>query len=188
MKLQVTPYRLTALAALALTFAFSAGIVRAQYADSEEISALLTQAKSHVVQMEDDAAVLDSFARSKLSWKSHANKLNQIREHINSLGQVNKQLTEKRTEGSPWQQKAIDQIDPLLHEMASTLTGTINHLNQQPSRIHMREYREYAHSNHELASKTARMIRDFVDYDEAKAEAEALEARLELPTAGENNE
>src|SRR6478672_2735593 len=186
MKFQKNLYRLTALAALALTFTFSARIMRAQSPDSEEISKLLVQAKAHALELEDDAADLDAITRSKLSWKQHANKLERMREHINSLGQVSKQLNEKRSEGSPWQQKAIDQIDPLLREMASSLTATINHLNEQQSQVHMPAYREYVHSNHELASKTARLIRDFVDYDEAKSEAEAFESKLKPPTSAKS--
>jgi hypothetical protein len=59
----------------------------------------------------------------------------------------------------------------------------MKHLNENPSRIHLSAYREYAHSNSELASKTAGMIRDFVDYDEAQSKAESLEAKLELSTS-----
>ena len=186
MKLQRNVYRLTALAALALTFAFGARIMRAQSADSEEISKLLVQAKVHAAELEDDAADLDSITRSKLSWKQHANKLERMREHINSLGQVSKQLNEKRSEGSPWQQKAIDQIDPLLREMAINLSATINHLNEQQSQVHMPAYREYVHSNYELASKTARLIRDFVDYDEAKSQTEAFESKLAPPASAKS--
>src|SRR6476469_3756416 len=80
MKFQKNLYRLTALAALALTFAFSARIMRAQSADSEEISKLLVQARAHALELEDDAADLDAITRSKLSWKQHANKLERMRE------------------------------------------------------------------------------------------------------------
>jgi hypothetical protein len=186
MKLHKNLLRITALAAMALMFAFSARMVSAQSADSKEISNLLALAKSHAVEAEDDAADLDSFARSQLHWRSHLVKLEQIRSHINSLGQIHKELMDKRSEGAPWQQKAVDQIDPLIREMAALLTTTINHFNENPSRIHFQAYREYAHSNYEVASKTSRMIRDLVDYDEAKSKAESFEAQLELPTVDKN--
>ena len=69
-----------------------------------------------------------------------------MREHINSLGQVSRQLKEKRSEGSPWQQKAIDQIDPLLREMAINLSAKSITFNEQQSQVHMPAYREYVHS------------------------------------------
>jgi len=183
MKVRTILYRFGSLAALALIFAMGSRMMPAQSADSAEISKLLDLAKSEAALAEDDAATLDSFARSKLSLQSHVGKLNQIAEHINALGKTNKELSDQRAIGSPWQQKAIDQIDPLLREMADLLTTTMKHLNENPSRIHLSAYREYAHSNSELASKTAGMIRDFVDYDEAQSKAESLEAKLELSTS-----
>lgn len=170
---------------LAMLLVFVAGLrsMPAQSPDSEEISRLLALAKSEAVLAEDDAAALDSFARSRLSLQSQAAKLNQIAKHINALGKTNKELSDQRANGSPWQQKAIDQIDPLLREMADSLTATIKHLNENPSKIHMSAYRDYAHANYELASKTAGIIRDFVDYDEAQSKTEALEAKLELSTS-----
>jgi len=96
-----------------------ADMVKAQSADSEEISWLLTEAKSHAVTLQDDAAALDSFVRSKLNWRSHALRLSAMRTHVNELGQINQRLGDLRFSGSQWQQKAISQMDPLLREMAS---------------------------------------------------------------------
>jgi hypothetical protein len=174
--------RSSIVAVLLLPLVASTLVVRAQSADSAEISQLLVDAKSHAGSLQDDAATLNSFVRSKLHWKSHAGKLSAMRTHVNELGQINQKLADLRVTGSPWQQTAIEQIDPLLREMANHLNATINHLNDNQSRIHMREYRDYVHASHELASRTAGMIRDFVDYDEAKSKADTLEAKLELPS------
>jgi hypothetical protein len=170
-------------AVMAIAFTLGVRTMPAQSQDSEGISKLLALAKSHAAQVENDAATLESYTRSKVGWQSNAQKLSEIKEHINALGKVNKDLDDERALGSPWQQKAIDQIDPLLREMANVLTVTIMHLNDHPSQVHLSAYRDYAHANSELASKTAGMIRDFVDYDEAKSKAESLEAKLELSTS-----
>jgi light-regulated signal transduction histidine kinase (bacteriophytochrome) len=116
-----------------------------------------------------------------VNWKLHAEQLNRIKEHVNELGQLNKQLSDSRSEGSPWQQMAIDQVDVRLREMADLLTATIEHLNDNQSRVHMQAYRDYVKTNCELTSRIAKMIDDFVDYDEAKSRAESLEQKLELP-------
>ena len=183
MKLRTILYRFGSLAALALIFAVGPKMIPAQSEDSEEISRLLSLAKSNVALLEEDASLLDLYTRSKLSWESHSIKVGEIKEHVNALGKVNKQLADQRVHGSPWQQKAIEQIDPLLRELARTVTATIKHLNDNPSRVHMPSYREYARANYEVAGKTAGIIRDFVNYDEAKARAESLEAKLELITS-----
>jgi hypothetical protein len=182
MKIQ-SMFRSFSLVALALAFAMGTSIGFAQTADSEQISNLLKQAKSHAVAAKNDAAELESYANSSGHWQSHARQLDSIREHVNELGQLNKQLSDLRGEGSPWQQNAIDQIDPKLREMADLLTATINHLTDNQSLAHMPPFRDYVKANVELTSELARMISDFVDYDEAKSTADALEQKLELPEA-----
>jgi hypothetical protein len=110
-----------------------------------------------------------------------------IREHINALGKVDKNLMDLRGTGSPWQQKAIDQIHPLLVEMADLLRTTIRHLSENPSRIHMQAYRDYAHGNYEVASKITGMIRNYVEYDEAQSKIAALEAKLGTATSDKSD-
>jgi len=178
---------LSGLVALALALATGTAIGSAQTADSERISDLLSQVKSHAVLAEHDAATLESYTRSRVSWKLHGEQLERIKGHVNELGQLNKQLSDLRGEGSPWQQKAINQIDPQLREMADLLTATIKHLNDNQDRVHMQPFQDYVKANCELTSKLARMIDDFVDYDEAKSEAESLEQKLELPAVASSN-
>lgn len=173
------------LAALALVLSMGTATAFSQTADSEKISNLLEQAKSHAVLAERDAETLESYTRSKVSWHSHVTRLQNIREHVNNLGQLNKQLSDLRAEGSPWQQMAVDQVDLRLREMADLLTNTINHLNDNSANVHMQAYQDYAKANRELTSRIATMMNDFVNYDEAKSTADSLEKKLELPvTAG----
>jgi DNA repair ATPase RecN len=171
------------LAAFALLLAMASPFAATQTADSEQISKLLSEAKSHAVLADDDAATLESFTNSQFSWKTHAATLVAMKGHINELGKVSKQLNDLRDQASPWQHLAINQIDPLLRDMATQLTATINHLNDNPSRIHLQPYRNYAHANHDLASRTAEVISDLVEYDKAKSKTESLEQNLELPAA-----
>lgn len=165
-----------------LLLAIGSPMLTAQSLDSEEISKLLSTARTHAVLAEDDAATLESFTKSKLAWRTHAIKLEAMKEHVNDLGRVTKQMADLRSQGSPWQQEAIDQTTPLLRNMANHLTATINHLNDNQARVHMPPYIEYARTNRELAARTAEVIKDFVEYDEAKATADSLEHSLELPT------
>jgi hypothetical protein len=183
MKFQSMFHFLGGFVVLVLALSMGSSTSSAQSADSEQISSLMLQAKSHAMHAEDDAATLDSYARSKLTWQSHASQLEKIKVHINELGKLNKQLGDVRNEGSPWQQTAIDQVDVRLRELADLLTRTINHMNDHPSQIHMLPYREYVKANYQLTSRITEMINDFVDYDQAKSTAETLEQKLELPAA-----
>jgi hypothetical protein len=180
MKFRTVLFSVGTVAAAALLFIVNARPMPAQAGDSEEISKLLIEAKSHSVLAEHDAASLESFTRSQLPWQVHSYKLLEIRDHVNALGKVSKQLVDMRREGSPWQRAAIDQIDPLLREMAGQLTLTMNHLHENQSKVQMQAYRDYAHGSYRYATKTAAMIREFVEYDKAKSRADVLEAKLKV--------
>ncbi|HVJ08133.1 MAG TPA: hypothetical protein VM554_07100 [Acidisarcina sp.] len=156
----------------------------AQTTDSAAVSQLLADARTQARLAEDDAAMLESFTTSGVSWQTHSSQLNSMKEHVNDLGKTVKQLNDIRGEGSPWQQEAIDRINPLLRHMADQLTTTINHLNNNQSRVGLPPYRDYTTANHELASRTAATINDFVEYGKAKAKAQSLEQKLELPSSG----
>jgi hypothetical protein len=152
----------------------------AQTRDSEQISQLLTEAKTHALNAEDGAAKLDAYTRARLSWRSHGNQLEAMKVHVNELGKIAGELNALAPQGSPWQQQAAQQVMPLLKEMASNLNNAIEHLNENQSQVHMQTFRDYARTNYDLAKRTADLIRDLVDYDEAKSRAESLEQKREL--------
>jgi hypothetical protein len=157
----------------------------AQTSSSDEISLLLTEARSLAVQAEDDAATLEAYSRSKLTWQSHASRLEQIKEHVNALGKVDRQLNDMRGFGSSWQQKAIAEVHPLLEQTANELTYTINHLTESRSQIHMMPYKNHANDLYDHASRTAELISDYVEYERAKAKADYLQQKLQLATASQ---
>ena len=101
---------------------------KAQSTDSAEINDLLSQAKSHAILASDDADALESFTNSQLGWRTHASKLESMKTHVNELGQVSKKLGDLKSDGSPWQQEAIDRIDPLLQSI-----GASSHRDDQSS-------------------------------------------------------
>jgi len=148
--------------------------------DSEEVSGLLSQAKTHAVQMKEDAHTMESFARSKVSWQAHSRKISEIREHVNKLGEVVGQLNEARETASPWQQQAIDRITPLLKEVASNTESAIDHLNNNPGRVHTSPYTDYVVANYDLTTELAALVGNFVDYGKTKAKFEKLTESLEV--------
>lgn len=153
----------------------------AQKSDSEEINRAITQAKNEAVLVDADAETLHSWTMSQISWELHASKLNSMKEHVNELGKIHQQLGDLRSEGSPWQQEAIDRINPLISDMADQLSATIKHLNDHKNQLQFPAYRDYTHACYDLASRTSSMIRDFAEYAEAKSRSEDLERKLELP-------
>src|SRR5271170_1604955 len=98
---------------LSLFFATSAPLTFAENKDSDQISTLLSQARTQAWQAAQDADTLQSYTLSPMAWETHANQLRSIQEDINALAKTTVQLNDLRPQGSPWQQTAIDRINPL---------------------------------------------------------------------------
>jgi hypothetical protein len=166
---------------LALMLSITSLLV-AQNVTSAAISERLKVVKSHAALAEDDAATLKSYAFSRLSWESHSARVSLMKEHINALIKDYNDLAEMRPDAVPWQQEAIDRIEPLVRETADQLTALIEHMNQNQSRLHMKPYRDYVNAHYKVVSNLHKVIADFVDYGEAKEQKEAMERELALPT------
>lgn len=173
--------RLAALAVI-LPIAVAAS---AETKDSAAITSRLAEIKTHAALASDDAATLESYTRSKLSWQAHEKQLTRMKGHVNDIVADYKTLDSLRAEGSQWQQEAIDRIEPMLREIADTLTATITHLNDNPSKIHMQPFRDYVNANAKLLDTAHRTVNDLVDYGEARAKSDQLQKTLELPESAE---
>ena len=172
------------LASVALMLAMGSTPAKAQGKDSVEISKLLGNAKVHAALAEYDSDTLYTFANSEIPWEAHASQIRTISEHVNDLEKVVNQLNSIRSQGSLWQQVAIDRINPLLRHMAENLNDTIKELSDHKERIQTPEYRDYLRANSDLANRTATVISDFVEYSRAGAQSDHLQKKLELPPPG----
>lgn len=163
--------------------------VAAQNPDSARINTLLQQSKEHATRAHMDAEQIESFTRSRLDWRTHSAQIAHMQVDINELGKDVAVLSAARSEGSPWQQEAIDDIEPLLKSMADHMSAMIQHLQDNQTQVHMPAYVDYAKENYQLSSKLLATINDYVDYAEAKYKTEALEQKLTVtPNASEGEE
>jgi DNA repair exonuclease SbcCD ATPase subunit len=166
---------------LSLAFATSTVYGAQTSKDSKEVSAILADVKTEAIQLRHDADELKAFTRSTLTWQTHAEKVEEIKRHVNNAGQSLSKLDSARGSASPWQQQAIDRINPLLKEIASNVESTIEHFNRKPKLLQTGPYVDYAAANYELASNLAELISDYVEYGKSKAKSEELAAKLEAP-------
>lgn len=147
--------------------------------DSEQVSKLLSEAKTMAFQLKEDAATMESYTRTNVSWESHAVQINQIKEHVNALGRQATKLKDARGSASPWQKEAIDRIDPFLDELAGYTSAIIEHLNGEQKHT-LAEYKDYLEANADYSSDLAAMIADFVDYGNTKQRLDRLAEKLEI--------
>jgi chromosome segregation ATPase len=156
----------------------------AESADSPEVSQLLSEAKTQAFQLKEDAATLASYTASDIGKQTHAEMLNQMKDHVNAVGRQLAKLEQNRESASSWQKTAIDRIRPLLQELAADTSRIINILNQKPGQLKTGDYKDYVEANADLAAQLSEMIGDFVDYGKTKQRFERLGEKLELPATG----
>jgi hypothetical protein len=169
-----------ALAAAALLIA-RLDVQAAPPEDNKEVSQLLEDIKGQAADLQRDSDELESFTRSDMSWQSHAEELDRIKERINAIGKTISKLQSLRSGASPWQREAIDRIMPVAKKLASNTTAAIEHLNKNPLRINEPQYQQYLKSNAEAASNLAALVKDFVEYGKTRTTLEAYERKLEVP-------
>lgn len=148
--------------------------------DSEQVSKLLSEAKTMAFELKEDAVTMESFTRMNVSMESHAVAINQIKDHINALTRQTAKLKEARSAGSPWQQTAIDRITPFLDELGGYTYAVIEHINGEVKHTPA-EYKDYLQANADYATDLAAMIGDFVDFGRSKDRMERLAGKLEIP-------
>jgi hypothetical protein len=150
--------------------------------DSENVSKLLSDAKTMAFQIKEDAATMESFTWMNVSWESHAVAINQIKDHVNTLGRQVEKLKAARNEASPWQRTAIDRTVPYLDELGGYTTAIIEQLNGT-EKHNFAEYKDFLEANADYSADLAAMIAEFVDYGNAKAKVERLGEKLEIHPA-----
>jgi hypothetical protein len=160
----------------------SLAVRAAEIPDSEQVSKLLSDAKTMAFQLKEDALTMESFTRTNVSWESHAVAISQIREHVNALGRQVAKLKEARANASPWQKSAIDRINPYLDELGGYTAAVIEHVSGT-KRHTPDEYNDYLEANADYATDLAAMISDFVNYGKTKQRIERLSNKLEVPRA-----
>jgi hypothetical protein len=147
--------------------------------DSEQVSKLLSEAKTMAFQLKEDAVTMESFTRMNVSWESHTVAINQIKDHVNALGRQEAKLKDAKRTGSPWQQTAIDRIAPFLDELTGYTYAVIEHINGE-KRHTPAEYKDYLEANADYATDLAAMIGNFVDYGKTKDRLRHLGDKLEI--------
>jgi hypothetical protein len=169
--------RVLATAALLLgIMVFVSGSMPA-HGDSAQASKLLQDAKTSAAQLARDTDQMMSFARSKVSWQSHAGQITLIKEHVNNSGKILADLHNARDGADPSQQEAIDKITPILQQLASNTQSIINNLNSTKT-TWSPEFQGYVKSNSELANDLSKLIGDYLDYESAKSRTEGLGQKL----------
>jgi hypothetical protein len=151
--------------------------------DSDQVSKLLSAAKTQALELKYDIDTMDFFTGSDFDWGSHTAIVNVNRDHIDGIRRQAAKLKDVRSAGSSWQKTTVDRIRPLLEELAAEAETLINRINQNPKRLNDGEYKEYVKVNTDLAAELAALVGNFVDYGRTRQQLEDLAKELDLPSA-----
>jgi SMC interacting uncharacterized protein involved in chromosome segregation len=147
--------------------------------DSEQVSKLLSEAKTLAFQVKEDAIAMEGFTRMNVSMESHAAAINQIRDDVNALGKQVAKLKAAEDGAAPWQKAAIERINPFLDELGGYTSAVIEQINGDRKR-NAADYKDYLEANRDYATDLAAMIADFVNYGNSKDRIDRLGAKLEV--------
>lgn len=168
------------LAAVWVGIATAPAIWAAAAPDSGQVNNLLANVKTAALQVKEDTVAMEAYSRMNVSWEAHAIAINQVKDHVNALGQALADLNAVRDLGSPWQQTAIARMTPFLDELVGYTYAVIEHVNDQPKRLLTDEYKDYLAANADYATDLAALVSNFVDYGRSRERVERLAAKLEV--------
>lgn len=146
-----------------------------------EASDLLDRVQSLSATLKTDAARLESFTRSRVSWQAHASQLNLVRQHVNEMGKVLVRLQEIRHVTAPWQQQATDRVVPTAVMLAERTEAAINHLNDNPGYLYAPDYAGHLGAISDHARSVNQHVDMFIDYAKTGDKLEQLRLSLEMP-------
>ena len=146
--------------------------------DSIQVMKLLKEARSEAARLRSETDKLESYKNGGLRRGTHARQLEVTKEHVNELGKTLDKLEARKVEASPWQQKAIEDIRPVLEKLADRTTRAIEHVNENPHLMGHPDYHELLTDKAALSVQLADLLDDHVKYGETKAEFEERESKV----------
>lgn len=131
-----------------------------------EISRLLSLARLEAIRLREDTNQMRNFVLNDVTWETHAVYATMILDDIRAMREKVEQLDMARNSGRDWQKSVIDQIHPLMNELATTTEEICETVNDRP--FDRTLYNGYLETNFDHAEKLAALISDSVHYGNAK--------------------
>jgi hypothetical protein len=157
---------------------------------SARASTLLSEIQEEAVGLALHAETLGTFAWTpQYSWQSHAFYLDNVKGHINAVGERTAELQQIRYAVLPWQQQAITEVTSHAAQVAASAQAAIVHLRENQNRLFVSEYREHLTSIADRSGDMKQTVDKFLNYEKAQrnyeeAQQKYLQLENELELAG----
>lgn len=137
----------------------------------------LAEFESKAIETRRDAMFLESKRRSpQLSWETHVQKLNIMKEHINEMGKMLSELEGMKPQATVFQEKSIEAARPHLEDLARRVQNAINWLNEDRRSTLKAEYKDNLHGIWTSADRLYDDVDTILDYKEAHERLQGLSA------------
>ncbi|HTR65441.1 MAG TPA: hypothetical protein VMH85_06690 [Terriglobales bacterium] len=150
---------------------------------STEVHNQLKDFRNQAFALRKEASTLKSYTRGRLNWLSHADRLNNMREHVNELGQRLQALEQAKVVGTGSHQMAIENARPHLAATARQLTEAIELLNESHGRLQMLPYTETVSDLYEHTHSLYQTVDTILDYENARVRLD----KLDLPASADQS-
>ena len=154
-------------------------VLNAAQAISDPVSRLLADAKTRASQISADWK--SSAKVANLDWTTDADapEITRLKEDVDAATKMVDSLTDARSDASPSQIATIDQIIPVMEEIAEDAMGTIEYLNKNQTRLSAKEYKECLDSSYDESNRSATLIGQIVEYGSHESKLEIAKRALE---------
>lgn len=179
----------TASLATALAGASMFGPVRPVLADTiqartstlemeKPITAELKELRGLMNELNRDAHPLQTLVHSGYHWESHASQLNQIKDHVNRLGNQLESLQNMRFSAASWQQEAIDSVAPVAVEVADRTNAAIEHLNENQQHLWAPQYVDHLRTIPVLCNQMRGLVDNHLKIADAREKVQDIQGEL----------
>jgi hypothetical protein len=111
---------------------------------SDRPTRLLAEIQQEAAQLWLHADRLEALARnSQISWQSHAEQLDRVKESINAVGVRTAELQALRGEMLPWQQQATSELTSHAVAVANGTDAAIRRLQENRNLLFAPDYRDH---------------------------------------------
>lgn len=142
-----------------------------------EASSLLKEVQFTATLLTRDATILESYSRGMLSRESHADRINVVKQHINTMGEKLNRLQAIRHLVTPWQQEAIDSVVPPAVMLAAHTEAAIEHLNDRRNQLWHPEYTDHLRGIADRSGQVKEAVNLHLEMADTQDKLERLEER-----------
>jgi signal transduction histidine kinase len=106
--------------------------------------------------------------------------LDQVKGHINAIGERTAELQQIRYAVLPWQEQAITEVTSQAAQVAASTQAAIVYLNENQGRHFVPEYRDHLTTIADSSDDMKQAVDSFLDYEKTQQKLQDLQNELEL--------